>query len=355
MKVPKLARYNGAVENAYQFVNDYITEFPIDLFRLIKKFKWGLLTYEEMAVKNNCTINDICECLGTDGYSIYNGNNYTIAYNNAIKSHGRINFTLAHEIGHIILNHHKDFEVTEVIKDNFTKEEYKILEYEANCFARNMLAPSPLVNQLSFWNLIFDVPNFFEITHRAFSVRMRFLAEDLNYLNDEQMSRMCNSFLRFKICPKCKSHTTDLTDIYCEICGNKLITGDGFKMKKYNSLYVLTQCPNCENVDIYAEDMYCIICGQSLKNCCTVCNNPLPNKARYCNKCGGKSSFFNSGELASIKYTDGVVLTPDEEMTYKNWKIILMNLKQAGNIALYVSLINSNLCVIDNNTVRNQF
>ena len=82
MKIPQLARYNGTVSTAYNFIYDNITEFPVNPFNLISKFKWGLLTYNQMAKENNCTIEDICECLGTDGYSIYNGTNYTIAYNN---------------------------------------------------------------------------------------------------------------------------------------------------------------------------------------------------------------------------------------------------------------------------------
>ncbi len=55
MKVPQLARYNGTVVIAYKFTLENIIEFPVNLFQLIKKFKWGLLTYEEMALKNKWT------------------------------------------------------------------------------------------------------------------------------------------------------------------------------------------------------------------------------------------------------------------------------------------------------------
>ena len=353
MKIPQLARYNGVVEKAYEFVNKNIYEFPINPFDLIKKFKWGLITYEQMAIKNNCTIDDISECLGIDGYSIYNGKNHTIAYNNKIQSQGRINFTLSHEIGHIVLGHHKDFDATTTLKSNFTKEEYKILENEANCFARNILAPAPLVNNLNFWNMFFDMPNYFDITFKAATTRLTFLNNDLYYLNENQIRSFQTLYKQFKECPICGARTTVFSSNYCEKCGNKLNRGDGFKMRRYEGMYVLPQCPHCENVDIYNDDNYCIICGKSLENKCTKCGNTLPYNARYCNKCGSKSTYFESGELSEVAVSDGKLLNRDEELTSNNWKIILENIKRQGHIVLYTNLIHSQLLIVNENTFRN--
>ncbi len=299
MKVPQLARYNGTVSKAYEFVEDNITTFPLNPFEIINKFKWGLLTYKEMASKEHCSIKDICDCIGNDGYSIYNGRNYTIAYNNTIKSEGRINFTLAHEIGHIILNHHKDFEVTEILQDNFTKEEYKILENEANCFARNILAPAPLVKQMKLWNMLFDMPNYFGMSFKASTTRIAFFNNDLYSLNDEQIDKFQKNYKMFKQCPKCTCGKLKTDYKYCPICGKELIKGDGFTMKEYKGINIkeLGECPICENVDVQESHKFCKICGIPLINKCSVCNHELDLSARYCTECGGASMFFVTGLL----------------------------------------------------------
>ena len=319
MKVPKLARYNGTVSKDYNFVNENIYEFPIDLFTLIKKFKWGLITYEKLALKNKCTINDICECLGTDGYSIYNGNNFTIAYNNKIHSKGRINFTLAHEIGHIVLNHHKDFDVTEILEDNFSKAEYKILENEANCFARNILAPAPLVNKLDYFDMIFDVPDCFNITLPPTTTRISFLKNDLYYLSEEQIKQFELKYKRYKRCNTCKARYLGETFKYCPLCGSKkIVLGDVFSMRKYKGIESLSECPICENVDFSSSDKYCIICGNLLHNYCSNidCGIELPLNARFCNTCGSKSSYYESEILKNWKQSSYEDMTSFDDLPF---------------------------------------
>lgn len=316
MKVPQLARYNGTVEKAYEFVKSNIDVFPIKLFELIHKFEWGVITYEEMAINSECSVDTVCKCLGTDGYSIYNGYNYTIAYNNTIKSQGRINFTLAHEIGHIILNHHKDFEVTEILQDNFTKEEYKILENEANCFARNILAPAPLVKQMKFWNVLFNLPNYFGITLKATTTRLSFLSNDLYYLKDEQIEYLQNTYKRYKYCNKCKCNHLNINTNYCPLCGNKnLIIGDGFTMAEYTGINIkeLGKCPVCENGDIKGTDNYCKICGLSLNNICPTCGIELDSSARYCRDCGSASPYLVSGALKHYQHATDIRTTAAED------------------------------------------
>lgn len=310
MKVPQLARYNGTVSTAYKFTEENIIEFPVNLIKLIKKFKWGLLTYEEMALEKNCTIDDICECLGIDGYSIYNGRNYTIAYNNKIKSQGRINFTLAHEIGHIILSHHKDFNVTSILKDNFTKEEYKILENEANCFARNILAPAPLLQCLSVSEYYFKLSKFFNLSLKASNTRRSFYKNDLYYLDDEQIRFMQLKYKRYNICKKCSAYPLYVENYYCPKCGNnKFLLGDVFTMKEYKGINIneLHECPICENCDIQSDDYYCKICGLNLKNECINCHIELDSSARYCTQCGCTTTYFQSGLLKDWQTATDVI------------------------------------------------
>lgn len=363
MKIPQLARYNGTVAQAYKFVENNIVIFPINLFELIKKFNWGLITYEEMAKNNNCTIDDICECLGTDGYSIYNGNNYTIAYNNTKKTKGRINFTLAHEIGHIILKHHKDFEVTEVLKNNFTKEEYKILENEASCFARNILSPAPLSLKISSIFRYFKLTDIFNITPSARKTRLSLLKQDLNYLSTEEILNMQKVYDYYLECTNCKNKYINKNSKYCPICGqSKLKKGKGFM--KYTSNIEVDEnkkskvCPRCGNEEI-SEGAYCKICGLELFNRCTNyitdnngnivegCAKICDSNARYCDQCGNETSFFKEGLLPSYtKY-----LLPLNDEIQKKWKEKINNLKTQGKMFLYVALSDTELIELDSSTI----
>ena len=70
---------------------------------------------------------DLLQVVSPDGFSLRQGRRYIIVYNDAPHiPASRVRFTLAHELGHYTLGHLRDGD----------KE-----EAEANCFARNLLAP----------------------------------------------------------------------------------------------------------------------------------------------------------------------------------------------------------------------
>ena len=68
-----------------------------------------------------------------DGFTLREGRRYIILYNDAPHiPDARKRFTLAHELGHYVLRHRSDGEKQ---------------EREANCFARNLLAPYWIADQ----------------------------------------------------------------------------------------------------------------------------------------------------------------------------------------------------------------
>lgn len=71
------------------------------------------------------------------GFSIQESGQRIIYYNEKMPL-GCIRFTLAHELGHAVLGHQD--------------EDDPIAEREANCFARNLLCPIPIVNALELSN-----------------------------------------------------------------------------------------------------------------------------------------------------------------------------------------------------------
>jgi Zn-dependent peptidase ImmA (M78 family) len=119
-----------------------ICNLPVNPFEIIQRNRWGIATYQRLGVLTNAAGN-FEPLLGRsrDGFTIYNGRNYCIAYNDAVGSFCRIVFTLMHEIGHIWLRHFIDF----------TEEELSALgrelEEEASPFASYALAPSVVIRR----------------------------------------------------------------------------------------------------------------------------------------------------------------------------------------------------------------
>ncbi len=69
-----------------------------------------------------------------DGWTSYQDGKYTVHLNRRFASDGRGRWTLAHELGHIVLGHFRDFP-THMLH----KREEGVLEREADIFARELL------------------------------------------------------------------------------------------------------------------------------------------------------------------------------------------------------------------------
>lgn len=315
MNIPKYARYNYCCEMANEFlVNENITSLPFDADTIIKKHKWAKLKYSSLAKQHNITIRDISEAYGSnDAYTIFNGRNYTIAYNDTLYVKRRIYFTKLHEIGHIYLKHFTDFNETILSRYNMTKTQYKVLENEANCFARNVLIPPILIKESDLRN-IDKLSSIFEITKPAAKTRLDLLANDLKCLSNNTKMLQKKFFYKFihkKHCLEC-GHTLISENIkYCPVCGhNRLTWGDGIMI--YPDEFELDEnskakiCPKCGNEQIYGEGEFCDVCGAYLINKCTndegfyntdPCSKLANGHARYCKYCGSQTTFYNLGFL----------------------------------------------------------
>ena len=122
-----------------------ICSLPVDPEALIRKSRWGLVTYRRLGELSD-VIGSVEPLLGRsrDGFTIYNGRNYCIAYNSDICSLNRIYFTLMHEIGHIALGHFLRPGAGGLINCD------RSLEDEASLFSALVLAPSAVVTRCGF-------------------------------------------------------------------------------------------------------------------------------------------------------------------------------------------------------------
>lgn len=175
---PLEARYSYAVETALRLAGG--REYPLLLTSIFSETNWKILTYSELAAKHNKSIYAIIAALGSrDGTCCLKGGKYYLFYNDSESiSSARQRFTIAHEIGHIVLGHLK-------FRCKLNPDQYQVLEKEANAFARNLLMPVPFpIN----WTDVETVSEFFKVSKKAAWVRLQFLGFDLTVAQASQVS-----------------------------------------------------------------------------------------------------------------------------------------------------------------------
>ncbi|MEG1313144.1 ImmA/IrrE family metallo-endopeptidase [Clostridium sp.] len=309
--IPKFARYNYCIKKSIEFLLlENVNRFPFDSDIIIARHKWARLKYSNLARQLNIDIDDIINANGSkDGYSTYNGRNYTISYNNS-QIPKRIYFTKLHEIGHIYLKHFIDFDETILSRSQISEKQYKVLENEANCFARNVIAPAIIVKHFNL-NTYQKISSYFGITEGAAKARLDLLEYDYKYISKVDEKNLINLFstsIHKKFCLRCNSSFDSKYFKYCPICGNDNFKwGDGkmiYSKIELNENHKAKICPRCENEITNIKGEYCQICGNHITNKCTndFCENLLGDDMRYCPLCGHSSTFLDDNFLNNWEY-----------------------------------------------------
>lgn len=91
-------------------------------------------------------------------------------------------FTLAHELGHYLMNH---------FDDCFDKCTLTELDNLANCFARNILVPVDYLKTRD----IYKLPNYFAVSLAAAEARLSFYSIDYNALEETRIENYINEAL----------------------------------------------------------------------------------------------------------------------------------------------------------------
>ncbi|GEA17787.1 ImmA/IrrE family metallo-endopeptidase [Moorella sp. E306M] len=314
----------------YDYIRPKIAEFiakqkinrlPVDPMQIIARNKWTVRTYDYYAKKHGVMLKDVIEAYGSeDAFTIYQNGLYSIAYNDKIRSPGRIRFSLMHEIGHIYLKHLEEFDQTILARGGLTDEEYDILETEADIFASETLAPSEVLLSLG-WTNYSVIEKRCKLSRKAAKFKASRLFDLIfNWVYVDPRSPIIANFYDFiyqKKCNHCGYGFISSKAKYCPICGNKLIWGEGKMI--YNDGYDLDEngraikCPRCDNEEINYKGDYCTICGTYLINKCIdktevdINGNefiikgscgPVPGNARYCPICGSETTFYRMKLLA---------------------------------------------------------
>ena len=109
----------------------------------------------------------------------YKKDRYIIYYNDTHGNKGLEPFTIAHELGHYFLGHMK---YGRVFRGGLGNKLYDDLEKEVNSFARNLLAPLPMLDTAANHDLYIEkiesVKDLFAVSHDAAIARLELVHLD---------------------------------------------------------------------------------------------------------------------------------------------------------------------------------
>lgn len=324
-----LLKYYSAFQASQQVLNKVnIMYFPFNIMNVLKKHHNILIEtlseYKKFNPNSTLKIND-ARC-----FYLHTENVYLIVYNEN-KPINRIRFSIAHELGHIILNHLSD-ERTELSRGGLGNMEYRLLEGQANVFAGTFLVPPILIKEylLSYGTDIENVKQehlsaFFAISSSASNYRINDFKiwQTLDPSIDEvQLVNRCKISMYPNYCHDCKTLFFMPEAKYCINCHSTTL----LRYKEYNMKYSFldlndygktTVCPVCKNENTNIEGNYCQICGTHIANICTnhTCSNNinLPPDARYCPFCGSETSFLRDKLLLSWNNENKNTISKDTE------------------------------------------
>ena len=182
----------------------------------------------------------------------------------------RVNFTLAHELGHIFLGH---LDIPDGQKSDAWREKE---DAEADEFASRLLMPEELMRAACFSSLPEMAAAFLVSEHACF-----------HRLNNLRLLDRVNR--PPAACPSCGSRRISPCASWCRMCGASLGRDIPEKTALMMRLPRPPRCPVCGS-DVPATENECPDCGHPRNNPCQAEYNQArhPNlpEARFCETCG---------------------------------------------------------------------
>ncbi len=320
-EIPKQPDKNRAIRKAREFiVANKIRWLPVDPFAIFDQRDWYLLSWKEAREVLGDRDPLFLKKTGAEARTsiLRDTQDFLTVYDSSVTPKTRIRWTLAHEIGHIALEHLHLYRETSINRGGLTPKKYKVLEDEADFFAAELLQPMAVVKTLGCRTQK-DVMRVFNVSRKAASNRLTVLewwggkkiATEANYMLQEQFRFYLKSV---SVCPTLPAAIL--------LKPNPIITEVNLMSNKVAFVPVnkegrFTQCPRCGNTVFSSAANFCKMCGLYLYNTCPdmpeynhleydirgnvtdalSMNNP--GDARYCEHCGEQTMLSRLGLLMS--------------------------------------------------------
>lgn len=342
-------------------INECRNTFPVNILQLIANLPdVHLVTFQEFNETIALDFGKRAEQISDEAFSCETSTGYVIFYNDDtnFKLPRRIRFTLAHELGHILLGHfdnHKGF----LSRNGFDIAD-PVREKEADIFASELLVPKGLVAIGCSQTEIVDKFDISEdaayyalktktqypwlrtpaVLRNATFVPKKYFFNAMPQNEFDDKTEWDAKFIPdtyFHYCPQCHYLLilNGIKNKYCTLCGSgdlriasksrylefhETDEQEAFINLKENPLNMsyttlrvddegrlAQECPRCGNEN--TRDNFCSVCGVGIINECSgyfadfdvemddPCKGALLGADRYCPKCGSQSTFLKHGLL----------------------------------------------------------
>ena len=127
--------FENIISKAYEtlIIQDNLL-FPLDVFNIKLYLNMKIISFDELAQISSTSYEQIKELSqNADAFKYEQNGILLIVYDNKIQSLGRKRWSIAHEYGHVVLNHRCQSDQNEI---------------EANFFAANLLLPQCILKEL---------------------------------------------------------------------------------------------------------------------------------------------------------------------------------------------------------------
>lgn len=219
---PHHPRMERTVRTASSFLLETgVRTLPVDPAEIIRSRGWRLQPYTGAADRSQLSLGEFRAEVGTqDAFTVLR-RRPVIFYNDTIISRERIAFSLCHEIGHVILGHFADFR-----PDTLTAAQLALLDVEADVFAANLLAPSPVADAIAPEKRP-RCREMFGLSRTAWERRLTGLAADLACLTPDDRAAILTRFDAWMHAHRCRDcHHAFHGGRVCPRCGSTRIAWD---------------------------------------------------------------------------------------------------------------------------------
>lgn len=171
-----------------------INSLPVDLWKIAEHFDLRIHPYSRSSV-TQLFREDV---LQGDGFIVYLGDRKEIFVNDRIKSRPRRRFTIAHELGHGILEH----DIGKIhYRNSENDSQTDMQELEANIFARDILMPATVLAALDI-HTPEEIMTLCDVSRRSAEIRAERMAKlyQRNVFNrhpfENEVRKLFDEFIR---------------------------------------------------------------------------------------------------------------------------------------------------------------
>lgn len=384
--IPDSPRYAYVESMAHRFLlmtgADY---FPVRAEEMMQHVPRGILLFSFTQAQERLGLSDPLHlrALHADARTVCErgGGPYITVYEDQlVHSRERIAFSLMHELGHIVLGHLTDFDLTALSRggkrgQGLCEAQYRVLEREADAFAGEMLAPAGFfrftqverdelrvlcglseaaadmrMERIRALKNTVPTPEEEELRHLFWSAWNRrgvALYENLRSAETrvkEKYARLC------RVCSRCGKLCMDKDAEYCVFCGSRVRENGEHSRPCSPILFDGGFCPRCGNDQMEEGEHFCRVCGMPRENVCLREHIGAPSYARFCPCCGSPTSFCD-GLSEAEKNLSALMAYPDTEQwqRYPGADALRDKVKRAGEMELYAALCFSEIFMNDDN------